>query len=147
MANKVMSAWEWLGWIRGRVEVRLAAWNAMQRGCCPLLSLSWRCWAKSAMGCCDRGGETTHLLSILLTWLCSAHFISGQKSNNPVSPNYEPSVFAHTKSLVKKKLVENIHRFKRCWRLSEGEQRTKNEWHLLKFLVRSRHSLRMLYPS
>ena len=46
-------------------------------------------------------------------WLCSAHFISRQKSNDPLSPDYVPSVFVHTKSPVKRKLVEGMHRFER----------------------------------
>ena len=43
------------------------------------------------------------------TWLCSAHFISGQKSNHPLSPDYVPPVFAHTKSPVKRKLVADMN--------------------------------------
>ena len=36
------------------------------------------------------------------TWLCSAHFISGKKSNDPLSPDYVPSVFKHISSPVRK---------------------------------------------
>ena len=36
------------------------------------------------------------------TWLCDAHFISGKKSNNPLSPDYVPSVFGHASSPVRK---------------------------------------------
>ena len=35
-------------------------------------------------------------------WLCGAHFISGKKSNDPLSPDYVPSVFGHVSSLVRK---------------------------------------------
>ena len=35
------------------------------------------------------------------TWLCSEHFVSKSKSNNPLSPDYVPSVFNHTGSLTK----------------------------------------------
>ena len=38
------------------------------------------------------------------TWICSEHFISGVKSNNPLAPNYVPSLFQHTKSPVKRRL-------------------------------------------
>ncbi len=37
------------------------------------------------------------------TWLCSAHFISGKKSNDPLSPDYIPSVF----SVSDKHITEN----------------------------------------
>ena len=35
-------------------------------------------------------------------WLCGAHFISGKKSNDHLSPDYMPSVFGHVSSLVRK---------------------------------------------
>ncbi len=41
----------------------------------------------------------------------SAHFISGEKSNNPLSPDYIPTFF--TASPVKKTLVRNAARFDR----------------------------------
>ena len=36
------------------------------------------------------------------TWLCGAHFSSGKKSNDPLSPGYVPSVFGHVSSPVRK---------------------------------------------
>ena len=36
------------------------------------------------------------------TWLCGAHFISGKKSNDPLSPDYVPLVFGHVNSPVRK---------------------------------------------
>ncbi len=47
------------------------------------------------------------------TWLCSDHFISGSKSNDPLSPDYVPSVFAHASTSLKRKAVEDMARFKR----------------------------------
>ena len=26
------------------------------------------------------------------TWICSQHFVTGEKSNNPLAPNYVPSL-------------------------------------------------------
>ena len=27
------------------------------------------------------------------TWICSQHFVNGEKSNNPLVPNYCPTIF------------------------------------------------------
>ena len=35
------------------------------------------------------------------TWIYSEHFVNGHKSNNPLAPNYVPSLFKHIKSPVK----------------------------------------------
>ena len=32
------------------------------------------------------------------TWICSSHFIGGAKSDDPTSPSYSPSIFAHLSS-------------------------------------------------
>ena len=50
----------------------------------------------------------TRLFSALLA---QNEVILGLKSNDPLSPDYISSVFAHTKSPVKRKLVEDMHRF------------------------------------
>ncbi len=47
------------------------------------------------------------------TWLCSDQFISGSKSNDPLSPDYVPSVFAYASTPLKRKAVEDMARFKR----------------------------------
>ena len=47
------------------------------------------------------------------SWLCSEHFISGCKSNDPLSPDYIPTIFAHTKSPVKRKAAVDLERFER----------------------------------
>lgn len=54
------------------------------------------------------------------SWLCSAHFVSGEKSNNPLSPDYVPSLFAHVNSSLKQKRVRDLSRFERT---SEGKKR------------------------
>ena len=69
------------------------------------LSLPRRCRAKST-------GGSTHELDAH-SWICSAHFILGEKSNDPLSPDYVPSIFAHTKSPLKRKLMKDMKRFER----------------------------------
>ena len=48
------------------------------------------------------------------TWICSEHFVSGTKSNNPLAPNYVPSLFKHVRSLEKHRLETQMDRFKRA---------------------------------
>uniref|UniRef100_A0AAV2KNB4 Uncharacterized protein n=1 Tax=Knipowitschia caucasica TaxID=637954 RepID=A0AAV2KNB4_KNICA len=36
----------------------------------------------------------------------------GQKSDDPLSPDYVPSVFAHTKSPAKRRAVQSLEKFK-----------------------------------
>ena len=38
------------------------------------------------------------------TWICSEHFITGTKSNDPLAPNYVPSIFKHLTSPIKRRL-------------------------------------------
>ena len=47
------------------------------------------------------------------TWLCSAHFVGGAKSNDPLSPAYNPSVFDYVTSPVKRKAEGDIIRYER----------------------------------
>ena len=48
------------------------------------------------------------------SWIYSAHFLSGEKSNDPLSTDYVPSVLAHTKSPLKRKLAKDMERFERA---------------------------------
>ena len=47
------------------------------------------------------------------SWLCSCHFISGAKSDDPLSPDSVPSVFPHTASLQKRKRVNAMKSYER----------------------------------
>ena len=47
------------------------------------------------------------------SWICSAHFVSGVKSNDPLSPDYVPSVFCDIKSQVKRKPSSDMERYER----------------------------------
>ena len=45
------------------------------------------------------------------SWICSAHFVSGAKDNNPLSPDYVPSVFSYIKSPVRRKLEDDLKEY------------------------------------
>ena len=47
------------------------------------------------------------------TWLCSEHFVLKSKNDNPLSPDYVPSVFNHTDSPTKQKLQKDHKNFER----------------------------------
>ena len=47
------------------------------------------------------------------SWICSQHFMTGKKSNNPLAPNYVPSVFEHVDSPVKRRLENKACQFER----------------------------------
>ena len=47
------------------------------------------------------------------SWICSSHFIGGNKSNEPTSPAHNPSIFDHIKSPKKRKAEEDLRRFSR----------------------------------
>ena len=47
------------------------------------------------------------------TWICSEHFVSGAKSNNPLVPNYVPTLFKHIESPIKRKLEGSVRDFER----------------------------------
>ena len=58
------------------------------------------------------------------SWICSAHFVSGAKDNNPLSPDVPP-VFSHIKSPVKRRLEEGMKRFER---VSQAKKRRVENW-------------------
>ena len=47
------------------------------------------------------------------SWICSTHFVTGQKSGNPLAPNYVPSLFPQLKSPAKRKLENSASSFQR----------------------------------
>ena len=47
------------------------------------------------------------------TWLCSAHFISGVKSNDPLSPDYVPSIFSFSTSTQKLRFQQQLDDYER----------------------------------
>ena len=47
------------------------------------------------------------------SWLCSAHFVSGSKSNDKLSPDYVASIFSHVTSPRKHKAKDDLHAYTR----------------------------------
>ena len=47
------------------------------------------------------------------SWLCSAHFVSGSKSKDPLCPDYVPSIFSHVRSPRKRKAEQDLHSYTR----------------------------------
>ena len=47
------------------------------------------------------------------SWICSTRFVTGQKSGNPLAPNYVPSLFPQLKSPAKRKLENSASSFQR----------------------------------
>ncbi|XP_061079034.1 uncharacterized protein LOC133113910 isoform X2 [Conger conger] len=46
--------------------------------------------------------------------ICSVHFISGRQSDDPASPDYVPSWFAHTTTAEKERSMAAMRRYRRC---------------------------------
>ena len=70
-------------------------------------------------------GETIGCQKQALLALLSEHFVSGQKNNDPLSPDYVPSIFSHVSSTAKRKRAENLHILKnymRDWMLIKGKR-------------------------
>ena len=47
------------------------------------------------------------------SWICSAHFLSGEKSDDQLSPDYVPSVFNYVSSPVKRKRIKDLEAYDR----------------------------------
>ena len=47
------------------------------------------------------------------SWLCSAHFVTGAKSDDPLSPDFVPTLFSHVESPIKRKAKRDLVRYER----------------------------------
>ncbi|XP_048029372.1 THAP domain-containing protein 1-like isoform X3 [Megalobrama amblycephala] len=47
------------------------------------------------------------------TWICSCHFVSGKKSDDPLHPDYVPSLFSFTSKTDRTRAVKNLERYQR----------------------------------
>lgn len=53
------------------------------------------------------------------TWLCSSHFVSGKKSNDPLHPDYVPSIFSFTSATEYHLAFNNVEQYVRSQKLRE----------------------------
>ena len=60
------------------------------------------------------------------TWICSAHFVGGNKSDDPTSPAYIPTLFGHLRSPVKRNAERQLARYERT---SVCKRRRLQAWH------------------
>ena len=58
------------------------------------------------------------------SWLCSSHFISGLKSDDPLSPDYVPSLFEHVASPAKRKRKNELEAYRRRKRVCLARRET-----------------------
>ncbi|XP_070410399.1 uncharacterized protein [Nothobranchius furzeri] len=63
------------------------------------------------------------------TRICSEHFLQGQKSDNPLSPNYVPSVFAHIKSPAKRRALGSLKKYeaRQAMKKKKREESSRHE--------------------
>ena len=47
------------------------------------------------------------------SYVCSAHFVSGKKINDELSPDYVPSIFHHVSSPLKRRKHAGLHAYHR----------------------------------
>ncbi|XP_055072743.2 uncharacterized protein [Misgurnus anguillicaudatus] len=47
------------------------------------------------------------------TWICSSHFVSGSKNDNPLHPDYVPSIFSFTSKSGRRRAVNYMSRYER----------------------------------
>ncbi|KAA0723063.1 hypothetical protein E1301_Tti005181 [Triplophysa tibetana] len=53
------------------------------------------------------------------TWICASHFVSGKKSDDPLHPDFVPSVFSFTSMADQHRAVRNLERYLRSKDASE----------------------------
>eukprot|EP00118_Oscarella_pearsei_P022682 m.264833 g.264833 ORF g.264833 m.264833 type:complete len:182 (+) comp40480_c0_seq28:53-598(+) len=61
------------------------------------------------------------------TWICSLHFASGSKRDDPLSPDFVPSVFNYVSSPVKRRKVSEVADYDRRKRTREKRSNAMNE--------------------
>lgn len=66
------------------------------------------------MDCGSEQKKKTNWEPTEYSWICSNHFIGGQKSNDPTSPAYNPTLFDYVESPKKRKAEEDLRRLSRA---------------------------------
>ena len=61
------------------------------------------------------------------SWLCSAHFVSGAKSNDKISPDFIPSLFSRVDHLAKRKAEDSLSRYERAAKRARQRKEAEKE--------------------
>ena len=67
------------------------------------------------------------------SWICSAHFLSGENSDDQLSPDYVQSVFNYVSSPVKRKRIKDLEAYDRR---KKARRRKLRDWWLLQEQMR-----------
>ena len=63
----------------------------------------------------------------IYSWLCSAHFVSGAKSNNKLSPDFVRSLFTNVDSRAKRRAESSLAQYERVTKRSKLRRETEQE--------------------
>ncbi|XP_037650709.1 uncharacterized protein LOC119503167 [Sebastes umbrosus] len=92
-------------------------------------NLERRRWWISAIRRDSVPGESKQWQPSKYTRICNEHFINGAKSDDPLSPDWVPSVFSHTPATKKRKRERDMERYDHHSRMNNkrAEEKKKQE--------------------
>ena len=62
------------------------------------------------------------------SWICSAHFVDGKKSDDPLSPSYVPRIFDFVRSPTKRKASSDVARYDRSLAKRTKDEKANASW-------------------